>query len=370
MRNLRSVVADHISPKARANLLVLWHERLTPALRRSGFAPLVRRWKLRKHLARPDEVDIEITSVCDADCIMCPRRAMQRRQGAMDLDLFKKIVDESLALGVRGLALNGYGEISTLKNYREYLDYIRRKSQSVRIVINTNAMRMREEMARAYIESGVNLVNVTIDGATAETFENVRRHLKLSQVEENTRRLIELRNASGKRYPMVRVSIIDMPQTHDEIPAFLKKWEGVADQVGVGGFSTRLDSVPIPMKERQRWEETPCWLLWNAMSILVDGTIALCCDDWDAMSPMGNVAESSMKELWTRHAERMRYREMHLRGEAGQIAACAMCRIPRVGPWWTEGMLARSPNGHDRGTPTPSGPPSPSTKSDGLVVLN
>ena len=48
-------------------------------------------WKLRKYMKRPEEIAIEITSTCDAGCIMCPRRGMRRKQGPMELNLFRKI---------------------------------------------------------------------------------------------------------------------------------------------------------------------------------------------------------------------------------------------------------------------------------------
>ena len=42
----------------------------------------------------PDIVQIESTNLCNAKCVFCPRDEMHRRQGVMDMELFKKIVDE------------------------------------------------------------------------------------------------------------------------------------------------------------------------------------------------------------------------------------------------------------------------------------
>jgi len=82
-------------------------------------------WKLRKYMNRPEEIAIEVTSTCDADCIMCPRRSMRRKQGPMELNLFRKIIDEAASMKVPYYSLNGYGEISTLRNYRDYLSYLK-----------------------------------------------------------------------------------------------------------------------------------------------------------------------------------------------------------------------------------------------------
>jgi sulfatase maturation enzyme AslB (radical SAM superfamily) len=42
----------------------------------------------------PDIVQIESTNLCNAKCVFCPRDEMHRRQGVMDFDLFRKVVDE------------------------------------------------------------------------------------------------------------------------------------------------------------------------------------------------------------------------------------------------------------------------------------
>jgi len=86
---------------------------------------------------------------------------------------------------VRDLVLNGYGEIATLRDYRDYLAAIRRRSTTIRVLVNTNGMRLTEDFAGALIEDGVDVVNIAIDGATAATYESIRRHLKPDVVEAN-----------------------------------------------------------------------------------------------------------------------------------------------------------------------------------------
>jgi radical SAM protein with 4Fe4S-binding SPASM domain len=288
---------------------------------------------IKSYLARPHEIDIEVTSSCDADCIMCPRKAMSRKVGPMDLTLFKKIVDEAVSLDVRELHLNGYGEISVLRNYKAYLSYIRQKSRSIKIIINTNGMRMDEEMAKAYVEAKVNAVNITIDGATAETFENIRKKLKLDVVEKNVKQLLQIRDQAGKKHPLVRVQMLAMPQNIHEADLFLKKWDGVADRVGIAGLYSRASSIEFTQIDDRRWEKTPCFLLWKQMPVLSDGTVALCCDDWDGKASQGNLNKSTIKEIWS-NQKRQRIRNVHLSGKASKIPLCESCKQPRQGPIW------------------------------------
>jgi wyosine [tRNA(Phe)-imidazoG37] synthetase (radical SAM superfamily) len=330
--NVRALLSASVSPGTRARLIRLEHAVTRSPLMRV-VAHAARPFLMRRYARRPHEIDIEVTSTCDADCIMCPRKAMSRRMGPMSFAVFAKIVDEALALDVRELHLNGYGEISTLKRARDYLAYIRGKSRRVKIVINTNGMRMTEALAAAYVEFAVDTVNITIDGATAATYESIRKHLRLDDVERNVRRLVELRDRAGKRHPLIMVQMISMPQNAHETDLFLRKWTGVVDHVGISGLVSRIGSVDFARRAHARWEETPCFLLWRQMPILSDGTVALCCDDWDGAAGLGNVTERAIADIWT-DATRRRLRALHLEKRGAAIPLCDGCQQPRRGPWW------------------------------------
>lgn len=334
MPSLRTAIGRALTPRTRRALLDL-ELRLTRALHGSPVARLARTAALRRHLRRPEEIDIEITSSCDADCIMCPRRAMRRSPGPMPLPLFERIVAEAVELGVRDLVLNGYGEIGTLRNAPDYLAAIRRRSAGIRVLVNTNGMRLTPELAKAFIAYRVDVVNIAIDGATAATYERIRKYLKLDVVEENVRGLLRARNASGRKSPLVMVHMIRMPENAHEADAFLRKWRGVADYAGLAGVTSRAGSVAAPQRPDD-WASTPCFLLWRQMPILSDGTVAMCCDDWDgAMSP-GNVTGTGIRAIWS-SSQHERIRRIHREGRAAQVPLCRGCQSPRRPPWWFGG---------------------------------
>ena len=55
-------------------------------------------------------MQIEATNICNAKCTFCPRDDMKRRQGIMDMALYRKIVDECAALGIGHVRMHNYGE--------------------------------------------------------------------------------------------------------------------------------------------------------------------------------------------------------------------------------------------------------------------
>src|SRR5262245_62831491 len=58
----------------------------------------------------PEIVQIESTNICNAKCVFCPRDEMLRRQGVMDMALYRKIVDECATLGITHVRVHNYGE--------------------------------------------------------------------------------------------------------------------------------------------------------------------------------------------------------------------------------------------------------------------
>ncbi len=290
-----------------------------------------RRWP-----SRPQTINFEITAACDARCIHCPRHDMDRPMKAMPLDLFRRMIDQAAELHVPNLCPNGYGEICVIPMnlLRQYFDYMATQPRRFKVLINTNGNRMDEERSALFIEHGVHLVNVTIDGATRETAESIRKNLKFDQIEANIKRLLTMRDAAGKKYPKVRVGMVKMPQTTPEIGPFLTRWKGIADFVGIGGFSNRLASVPEGPVDPALAEESAlsssgphawaCVLPFRDMDIWADGKAVLCCEDWNEEFVVGDLNTHTLREIWM-GPRMMEVRRKHMAGHGHEVALCAKC---------------------------------------------
>jgi hypothetical protein len=251
----------------------------------------------RKWARRPQQIDFEITAACDARCIHCPRLDMDRPMKAMSMDLFRRMIDQASEMRVPYLCPNGYGEICTLPHstLEQYLEYMTSRVRPFKILINTNGNRMDAERSSLFIRHQVHLINVTIDGATAKTAESIRLNLSFDKIEANIKELIRLRNAAGQRRPKVRVGMIVMPQNRGEIDQFVARWQGVADYVGMGGFSTRLESVRqssfdlVPSEGKRPPAPKACLLPFKELSIWADGKAVLCCEDWNEELIVGDL---------------------------------------------------------------------------------
>ena len=77
----------------------------------------------------PEIVQIESTNICNAKCVFCPRDEMHRRQGVMDFDLYRKVVDECAALGITHVRVHNYGEPFLDKQLVEKVRYAKSKDR-------------------------------------------------------------------------------------------------------------------------------------------------------------------------------------------------------------------------------------------------
>ena len=92
MSTLRTLISRLLPPRMRC--AAIWTEvGLLDRLRGTWLAPLAHR-SCCASSARVPKIDIEVTSSCDADCIMSAAVDARRAQGPMALPLFEAIVDE------------------------------------------------------------------------------------------------------------------------------------------------------------------------------------------------------------------------------------------------------------------------------------
>jgi MoaA/NifB/PqqE/SkfB family radical SAM enzyme len=260
---------------------------------------------------------------------------MDRLQRPMNFDLFRRIIDQASELKVRQIVPNGYGEVLVLKALPTYLAYLRSKPHHFMVLINTNGYRLTDERIQLFIDHQIELVNITIDGATRETAESIRVRLKFDRIEDNIHRLLAARARRRSKFPKLMVGMVVMDRNRHEAEQFLQRWRGVADQVVLSGYSNRGGSLAEGLNSHESAPETrACVRPFRDLNIWADGKAVLCCNDWNEEYVVGDLIRESLAEVWQGEAFR-RARLLHLRGRGAEIKLCADCNQ------WASPGLAR-----------------------------
>lgn len=273
----------------------------------------------------PEIVQIESTNICNAKCVFCPRDDMHRKQGIMTIDLFRKVVDECVELGITHVRMHNYGEAFIDKRLVEKVRYAKEKGiQEVGVI--SNGSLLTEKVARGMIDAGLDAINISVDAAGKEVFESTRIGLKYDKVIANIERLVRLRAETGKRRPKLILSFVRQNNSADE-QAFIEHWRGIADKVHVTDLHNWAGTLNTESDVNY-----PCYRPWLTFTVLWDGRVSLCCADFDGKTILGDLNSSSIREIWNAEPYR-NARRQHL--ESGGPDICRSCDLPRKdSPLW------------------------------------
>lgn len=108
------------------------------------------------------------------------------------------------------------------------------------VAVVTNGQLLTEEVARSMIENRFNEVIVSVDGATAETYESIRAGAKFDRLIENLTRLRDMKRTHNSTVPFVRFNFTSMKKNIDELPRLID-------------LASTLDVATIRARSLQEW---------------------------------------------------------------------------------------------------------------------
>jgi pyrroloquinoline quinone biosynthesis protein E len=158
--------------------------------RRANYELFQKRQKTPNVDYLPTMLDIENVSRCNFRCTMCQVSDWGpnfQRSNDMTLEQFKELIDEQY--GLISIKLQGMGEPLLGRDvFFNMIRYARSKHIWVRSTNNGSLLHYRDNYKKL-IDSGINEVQQSIDGATKETYETIRRGANFDLVINNCKRL-------------------------------------------------------------------------------------------------------------------------------------------------------------------------------------
>lgn len=248
---------------------------------------------------RPTTLWIEVTNHCNMNCLMCDRDGLDRRRENMQWPIFEKIVDEAVGMGIRRIKLNRFGEPLLHPDIHRMVTHV--KSRGVPWVFFVSNGTLLDAAARERIlESGLDLLVVSIDGHTSETYGRIRSGASLEEVRSNVEELLYLRTSKGRRQPFVQINMVLMKDNEAEAADLIRYWEPRADYVNVRTYGFTGTLTDRSVVAGMRFDETPssCFFLENSMIVLAGGEVTVCCADYNGQLVVGNVNQSGLGEIW------------------------------------------------------------------------
>lgn len=300
--------------------------------------------KLPSSLGYPDKLQIEPTNYCNARCPLCPTGASQltRTKGFMDMNLYKKIIDE-VSGKTSHITLWNYGEPFLHTEIFGMIDYTKRKELGISVSTNGYVF-YTDEGIKKLAESDLDSLIVSLDGATKEIFSFYRKNVDFAKVIDGLKKLRKLKKKLKKDTPRVDIQFIVMKHNIQE----LNKMKKLAMQLG---DSLRLKTVNVQMvagikyidwlpdnplfsryaqdlngkfvPKKQNYHNCP--LIWYSLVINWDGTVNPCCYDYQGEVKIGDASIQSIHDIWT--SEKMRLFRASIIQDRRQNKICRSCPV-------------------------------------------
>ncbi len=291
-----------------------------------------RRAKLQ---ARPLRIHLEVNDTCNLNCRMCARQSddFPRNRGEMDIEVVQRLVPWFEYAGYVGLA--GNGEPFLHSRIFEIIEMITATGAVPSIV--TNATLLDKERVDTLIQSPPVLLLASIDGATSETYEYIRKGADFNKVVAQLRYLEEQKRQRGVSFPVLNFVVCVMEQNVRELSRIVELAHSVGATLVIAqnilpyNEWARQNMVRNPDLLRQeiaRARETAahhtigfeyipmgetleqrlarsgqradngffCEFIWQQFHVEVDGNVRYCCF-W-TKGAAGNLTEQSPEEIW------------------------------------------------------------------------
>lgn len=265
----------------------------------------------------PPIVRIETTNRCNAKCSFCPRPTMKRAAGTMAQDLFERLVAECALGGSRVLHLHNFGEPLLDPDLPDRIAFAK-KAGVGRVKIFSNGSLLRGELAERVLDSGIDEIKVSIDGADAEEFARLRKGLDLEKIVANLRDFVKMRDARRNGRPRVVATCT----CTDDREATERMLDGVVDGIEYTRLHNWSGALSSTGRKRAR---KPCSRVWQTFTVLWDGRVSLCCLDYDGDEVIGDLSRGgSIRDVW-RNERYEEIRRLHRLSRQEDIALCRDC---------------------------------------------
>lgn len=291
----------------------------------------------KKSQSFPSIFQIQTTNICNGSCIMCPNSIKTKgKMEPMGKKLFEKIIKEinnetEYAL----IALDLQNEPLLDKKIFEKIRLIKKLSKG-RITTGffTNGSLFSDKKIKELVKSGNDFLIFSLDAISEKTYNKIRKGLNFNNTLENIDKI--LNSGYGNH---IAVSFVIQKDNIEEYKTFKKFWCKRNIATVINDISNRSGDLinynDIKFKQRnstiKKYKRKisksiikVCPIPLTTFNILSNGDVILCCNDFNKKFILGNIQNSTIKEIWNNKKYQI-IRDLFYRKDYNKIPGCNNC---------------------------------------------
>ena len=190
----------------------------------------------------PLSVDVNVTDRCNFKCLMCRGADPDYKpKSEMSFGIMRTIIDDMRQMRVPYLTLTGGEPTLRLDFVLETIRYA--GSKGIKVGMVNNGSLLNERKTRALVEAGLHRLAFSLDGATAETHDQIRMRGSYTKIMTNLAICQHLREHEGYRFRL-HVNTVVMKPNVDQLVRIAEIARGF-------GATLLFQPVDVPQVDQQ-----------------------------------------------------------------------------------------------------------------------
>lgn len=243
----------------------------------------------------PVEARLDVSSLCQLDCVCCPAAQRKGRsfvgRGFLPVTDFVEFVDCNPQIKI--IEIGNSGEIFLNPDLPSILKYACEKGVIIRIAEGANLNDAADEALEALVKYGVSMLRVSLDGATQETYRIYRLGGDLKKALKNVQRINDYKREYKSKWPQMILQFIPFGHNEHEIKKIVvmaralgmdiyyklnvfEKYHPLRDHSVLTEMIGYSDRDSYLKKTGEIYMRDICFQLWRAPQVNWDGRLLGC----------------------------------------------------------------------------------------------
>jgi radical SAM protein with 4Fe4S-binding SPASM domain len=273
----------------------------------------------------PVLVDLELSSLCNLACPMCPtitdKFRIHTKKKIMDTELAKKIIDE-VAGKVYALRLSWVGEPTLHKDLVEIIAYAKDKGIK-EISFLTNGSKLKLDYFILLQKAGIDWITVSVDGM-GENYNKIRNPLIFDDTFAKLKEISLYKKQMHLDKPVIKIQAV-WPAIRQDPEGFYKTFLPFVDLIAYNPLIDYLHKDTDIIYQ----SDFCCPQHYQRITVSATGEVAMCSNDDEVRTVIGDANNESIHSIW--HGKPLnKIREMHnMLDGFKEIDVCRLCYYPR-----------------------------------------
>lgn len=315
---------------------------------------------------KPFLFNFETTNNCNMSCIMCPRTNLMTRkitrisdddflrvleqirpQKPSELEKFWKYISKEYGINrsqrsenafyfyvvSRCLTLHGYGEPMIDPNIVKHVRSC--KQLNIPTYFSCVPANIRTDKVIELMEAGLDVIKFSIDSLSDEDQKKIRgRNNNFTKAFNSIKDILEYKKKNPSLKTKIVITMVALGNNPEDIEMqkqFLALWEEFPVYAYVKSQDNRwYFEDDADLENQSHYETQYCEFPWTSLSIMSNGVVVPCSQDYDAEMAMGHIREQSLDEIW--NGEKYKeFRNSHISGQFSKEYKCKdRCDLPKL----------------------------------------